>query len=241
MITRAERERLQGHLAELYSAICEKRNLFKLFEENWYSEVSRKIEHDDWTQLRDWATLVFETYQVRWAVLLDKIEMRLEALSTLPFGRSIVSEKMRRLQCERMSAQFRPLMFELCVLGSLALEGVLTGVEVRCGKRTIDGRAAVQGRSIYVEVTLSRREETHPPGGSSRNDGAMTGWMKEKIGGKSLAGGQLALAKGAPTILVIGCSTWEADRVSAHEAIRGCFANSSYNERRKGSGSMPLR
>jgi hypothetical protein len=69
--------------------------------------------------------------------MLPTIERRLAAFAGLPFKQSTVAVKLQELRAARMAPAFKNHLFELNVLGDLALRGVL--VDIEDGATGVDG------------------------------------------------------------------------------------------------------
>jgi hypothetical protein len=215
-------------LDELGSALSTTPTLARIFDKQWIKETQQAIASQDLPKIADFAPLLFDFYRAkRWLPAFDE---RLASFSALPFKPKAVSRKMRDLKANRSRPQLRELVFELFVLGSLALEGVLKDVEVQVPDHTIDGQIVIDNRPVYVEITLSTKEVLPRKLPSAFPVGAISlGEMAEPVQTKlRKKRGQLSSVSAYPTILVIGRNFRGTDSLAAEWITRFCFQNPDF-------------
>jgi len=83
--------------------------------------------------------------------MLPLIDKRLTAFAGLKFKRETLAVKLAELKSARKALSFRNHLFELNVLGDLALRGVL--VDIEDPATAVDGAMNLDGRDILVEAT----------------------------------------------------------------------------------------
>jgi len=161
--------------------------------------------------------------------LVPILEERLESFNALPYKQEEVSRKVNELRANRFEPDFRNHVFEICVLGFFAKEGVLTDIEVLTGSSTVDGEINVDGRPILIEVTFTSQELLPPGSGIYWVDvEQFVGQVVHKIRKKAADGRQLALARGIPSLLFLGRNRLGADELTAKWGIKECFADPEF-------------
>ena len=83
--------------------------------------------------------------------MLPVIENRLAAFSALGFKADVVRVKINELRAAKFAPAFKNHLFELNVLGDLAIRGVL--VDIEDGATGVDGVIRLDGRNVLVEAT----------------------------------------------------------------------------------------
>jgi len=155
------------------------------------------------------------------------LESRLTAFGQLPFKPHAVKTKLAQLKVSRSDSSFKNHLFEVGVLGNLALKGVLTDIEDV--NTAVDGAIDVDGREILVEATNTVQEVILPfTGVAALDPDIQIDQVVKKIRKKVAEGRQLALARGKPTILFLALTQMGADRHAATIAIQECFRNAEF-------------
>jgi len=150
------------------------------------------------------------------------LESRLAAFEQIPFKPHAVKAKLALLKASRFDSSFKNHLFEVGVLGDLALKGVLTDIED--ASTAVDGVIDVGGREILVEATNTVQEVIPPFTGVAFLDpNIQIDQVVKKLRKKVAEGRQLALALGKPTILFLALTRLGADRHAATIAIQECF------------------
>ena len=155
--------------------------------------------------------------------ILPLLESRLRAFAALEIKPEEVEMKLAELRAARSSASFKNHLFELSVLGDLALKKVL--VDIEDATTAVDGACNVGGRDILVEAT-NTVQQVIPDfiGVFSTNPNVEIDQVVKKLRKKVAEGRQLARARGKPTLLFLAWTHLGAGRESAHIALRECFA-----------------
>jgi len=155
-------------------------------------------------------------------VFITWLESRLGAFRTLPFKSDTVQTKFAQLRASRSHPSFKNHLFELGVLGDLALRGVLKDIDEDI--TAVDGVIDVGGQEILVEATNTVQEVIPSFTGAMFLDpNIQINQVAQKIGKKVADGRQLALPRGKPTILFLALTRRGADRVAAKIALDECF------------------
>lgn len=150
------------------------------------------------------------------------LESRLAAFGQLPFKPHAVTTKLALLKASRSDPSFKNHLFEVGVLGDLALKGILRDIED--ANTAVDGVIDVGGREILVEATNTVQEVIPRfTGAASLDPDIQIDQVVKKLRKKVGEGRQLALACGKPTILFLALTRMGADRHAATIAIRECF------------------
>jgi hypothetical protein len=155
--------------------------------------------------------------------VLPKIDSRLTAFAALPFKESTIATKLAELRAARISPSFKNHLFELSVLGDLALRGAL--VDIEDPSTGVDGVIRIDGRDILVEAT-NTLQQVIPDfvGVFSGDPNVEIDQVVKKLRKKVAEGRQLAKAAGKPSILFLARTYLGAGRESAQIALRECFA-----------------
>ncbi len=154
--------------------------------------------------------------------MLPVIEQRLAAVVALPFKADKVKVKLNELHSARHATSFKNHLFELNVLGDLALRGVL--VDIEDSATGVDGAIRIDGRDILVEATNTiQRVIPEFTGVFSGSPDVEIDQVVKKVRKKVAEGRQLAMANGKPTILFLARTLMGASRESADAALRECF------------------
>lgn len=155
-------------------------------------------------------------------IMLPVIENRLAAFAALPFKQSTVQVKLRELRSARTAPAFKNHLFELNVLGDLALRGVL--VDVEDGATSVDGTIRIDGRDILVEATNTvQRVVPDFTGAFFGRPDVEINQVINKVRRKVAEGLQLARANGKPTLLFLARTHMGAGRDEADAALAECF------------------
>ena len=161
--------------------------------------------------------------------LLDR---RLKAVAELPFKQNVVETKIRQLHKIRSNKRkkFKNDLFEINVLGDLALKCVLRDIEVlpddEKSKSCVDGVIYLDEREVFIEVTDTTREVVPRFTGArvmAVDTECQIKQVVRKLREKIAKGRQLALAKGSPTLLFLALTPYGADRLLAESAVNECF------------------
>ena len=160
--------------------------------------------------------------------MLPIIERRLGAFAALRFKREIVRVKLDELRASRAAPAFKNHLFELNVMGDLALRGVL--VDIEDSATGVDGAIRIDGRDILVEATNTiQRVIPEFTGVFFGNPDVEIDQVAKKIRKKVADGRQLARASGKPTILFLARTHMGASRESADVALEECFRSPSFS------------
>ncbi len=159
--------------------------------------------------------------------MLPVIERRLGAFAALPFKRATVQMKLNELRAARGVPAFKNHLFELNVLGDLALRGVL--VDIEDGATGVDGAIRIDGRDVLVEATnTTQRVIPEFTGVFFGSPEVEIDQVTKKVRKKVADGRQLALAQGKPTVLFLARMQMGASRESADAALAECFRLPSF-------------
>ena len=155
--------------------------------------------------------------------ILPKIDRRLTAFAALPFKQSTVATKLAELRSARTTPSFKNPLFELSVLGDLALRDVL--VDIEDSSTSVDGVIRIDGREILVEAT-NTVQQVIPDfvGVFSTDPNVEIDQVVKKLRKKVAEGRQLARAADKPAILFLARTHLGAGRESAQIALQECFA-----------------
>jgi hypothetical protein len=160
--------------------------------------------------------------------MLPKIEERLTAFAALPFKRDVVAKKLAELRAAHNNPSFKNHLFELIVLGDLALRGVLVDIEEPSA--SVDGVIRIDDRDILVEATNTSQQVI--PYSTSRvfsvDPNVGIDQVALKVSKKVAEGKQLAKADGRPAVLFLARRYMGADRAEANIALHECFANPGF-------------
>lgn len=160
--------------------------------------------------------------------MLPVIENRLGAFAALPFKRETVKVKLGELRAARMAPAFKNHLFELNVLGDLAIRGVL--VDIENSATGVDGAIRIDGRDILVEATNTvQRVIPEFTGVFFGNPDVEIDQVAKKVRKKVADGRQLARANGKPTVLFLARTHMGAGRESADSALEECFRSPSFS------------
>jgi len=160
--------------------------------------------------------------------VLPLIESRLQALESFKVKPDKVKMKLQNLRAARGSPSFRNHLFELGVLGNLALKKVLVDIEE--ATTAVDGVINIDGRDILVEATNTVQQVIPDFVGMSSVDANLQiDQVVYKLHKKVAEGRQLARANGKPTLLFLARTRLGADRMSAQIALRECFSGSDFS------------
>lgn len=160
--------------------------------------------------------------------MLPVIDRRLTAVAQLPFKQKAVATKLAELRSARGAASFRNHLFELNVLGDLAVRGVLVDIEEPT--TGVDGTIRIDGRDILVEATNTvHRVIPDFTGVFFTNPDAEIDQVVNKVRKKVAEGRQLARAQGRPTVLFMARTTMGAGRESADAALHDAFRSGDFS------------
>lgn len=160
--------------------------------------------------------------------ILPALEKRLAAFAALPFKPETVRVKLDELRAARCSPSFKNHLFELSVVGDLALRGVLVDIEDRA--TGVDGAIRIDGRDILVEATNTvQRVIPEFTGVFFGSPDVQINQIVKKVRKKVADGRQLALAKGKPTVLFLARTHMGATREAADMALNECFRSPSFS------------
>jgi hypothetical protein len=155
--------------------------------------------------------------------VLPLLESRLQAFAALTVKHAKVQAKLADLRAARSSASFKNHLFELSVLGDLALKRVL--VDIEDSTTGVDGTCNIAGRDILVEATNTVQQVIpNFVGVLSLNPDRQIDQVVKKLRKKVAEGRQLACARGKPALLFLARTHLGAGRESAQIALRECFA-----------------
>ena len=159
--------------------------------------------------------------------ILPQVEARLNAFASLPFKQTIVGVKLAELRAARGGPAFKNHLFELCVLGDLALRSVL--VDIEDPSTAVDGVIKIDGREILVEAT-NTVQQVIPDfvGVFSTDPNVEIDQVVKKLRKKVAEGRQLAKAAGKPTVLFLARTHLGAGREMAQIALHESFAASDF-------------
>lgn len=159
--------------------------------------------------------------------LLDR---RLRAVAELTFKQNVVETKIKQLRATRSQEDFKNHLFEISVLGDLALKGVLRDIEE--SETNVDGVIDLVGRPIFIEATNTTQEVIPRFTGSTRvmavDTDCQIKQIVKKLRKKIAEGRQLALAKGSPTLLLLALTPYGADRRLAEIMVNECFRTDKF-------------
>ena len=180
--------------------------------------VGRSAEIDDDGKFAVWLTGLDPIRNV-----LPKLDDRLTAFVALPFKQSTIQTKLGELRAARIGPSFKNHLFELSVLGDLALRGVL--VDIEDPSTGVDGVIRIGGRDILVEAT-NTIQQVIPDfvGVISGDPNVEIDQVVKKLRKKVAEGRQIAKGIGQPSVLFLARTYLGASRESAQIALRECFA-----------------
>lgn len=150
------------------------------------------------------------------------IERRLAAFAALPFKQPTVETKLSQLRAAKSAPAFKNHLFELNVLGDLALRRVL--VDIEDAATGVDGTIRIDGRDILIEATNTvQRVIPEFTGVFFGSPDAEFNQVIHKVRKKVADGRQLARANGRPTVLFLARTRLGAGREEADAALDECF------------------
>lgn len=159
--------------------------------------------------------------------ILPAIENRLAAFAALPFKQATVQVKMRELAAARATPSFKNHLFELNVLGDLALRGVL--VDIEDPATGVDGSINLDGRTVLVEATNTAQQVIPEFSGAFFiSPDVEINQVVNKVRKKVADGRQLARANGQPTVLFLARTLRGAGREAADAALREAFRRADF-------------
>ena len=160
--------------------------------------------------------------------VLPLLESRLQAFETFSVRPDKVRIKLAELQAARSSPSFKNHLFELSVLGDLALKGVLIDIEEAA--TSVDGVINLDDRNILVEATNTVQQVIPDFSGVFSTDPTVEfEQVIKKVHKKVAEGRQLARANEKPTLLFLARTGLGAGRKSAQIALKECFARSDFS------------
>jgi putative tryptophan/tyrosine transport system substrate-binding protein len=155
--------------------------------------------------------------------VLPRLDSRLTAFAAIGCKPAKVQTKLAELRAAKTIASFKNHLFELSVLGDLALKGVL--VDIEDTPTGVDGTCNISGRDILVEATNTVQQVIPDFVGAFFTDpNREIDQVIKKLRKKVAEGRQLAKAAGRPTLLFLARTHLGAGREEAHIALRECFA-----------------
>lgn len=159
--------------------------------------------------------------------VLPSLDGRLSAFKTLAIKRDVVPVKLAELWASRLTPSFRNHLFELSVLGDLALKGAL--VDIQEAATGVDGVARIEHRDILIEATNTVQHVMPDYVGVFCTDpNVEIDQVVYKLRKKVADGRQLALANGRPAVLFLARTHLGACRESADIALTECFAGTEF-------------
>lgn len=160
--------------------------------------------------------------------ILPDVEARLTAFAGLPFKAKIVAEKLAQLRTSRGGPAFKNHLFEIGVLGDLALRGVLVDIEEPT--TNVDGVINIDGREILIEATNTVQRVIPDTGAGvfSADPNIEIDQVVNKVRKKVADGRQFAKAEGKPTVLFLARTYFGAGREMAQVALNEVFASSMF-------------
>ena len=160
--------------------------------------------------------------------MLPILENRLAAFAALPFKPETVEMKLEELRAAKAAPAFKNHLFELNVVGDLALRGVL--VDIEDSATGVDGAIRIDGRDILVEATNTvQRVIPEFTGVFFGSPDVEIDQVAKKVRKKVADGRQLALANGKPTILFLARTHMGASKESADVALRECLRSPGFS------------
>ena len=160
--------------------------------------------------------------------ILPVIENRLGAIAILPFKPQIVKVKLDELRASKTSPAFKNHLFELNVLGDLALRRVL--VDIEDSATGVDGVIRIDGRDVLVEATNTvQRVIPEFTGVFFGRPDIEIDQVVKKVRKKVADGRQIARANGKPTILFLARTRMGAGREEADIALHECFRSPTFS------------
>lgn len=160
--------------------------------------------------------------------MLPVVEKRLAAFAARPFKAETVKVKLDELRAARAAPSFKNHLFELHVIGDLALRGAL--VDIEDSATGVDGAVRIDGRDILVEATNTvQRVIPEFTGVFFGSPDVEIDQVAKKVRKKVADGRQLALANGNPTVLFLARTHMGASRESADIALSECFRSPSFS------------
>jgi hypothetical protein len=158
---------------------------------------------------------------------VPSLDDRLSAFRALAFKPDVVEVKLAELRASRSTSSFRNHLFELSVLGDLALRGVLVDIEEAA--TSVDGVARIEHRDILIEATNTTQHVIPDRVGVFCTDPNLEiDHVVYKLRKKVADGRQLALANGRPAVLFLARTYLGACRESAQIALTECFASTDF-------------
>jgi len=213
---------LLNNLGALRVAVAATSVLRTILDDSWFETVETAIQSDSpsHTIPADPTGLLYDFWHLR--TMLPVIEQRLAAVVALPLKADKVKVKLNELHSARHAPSFKNHLFELNVLGDLALRGVL--VDIEDSATGVDGAIRIDGRDILVEATNTlQRVIPEVNGVFFGSPDVEIDQVIKKVRKKVAEGRQLARASGEPTILFLARTFMGASRESADAALRECF------------------
>ncbi len=195
---------------------------------DWFEEEQQKALDGRLEDVADdarWALWLVGIDPLR--TIIPPLEARLQAFAALGMKPDKVSVKMAELRVSRSQASFKNHLFELSVLGDLALKKVL--VDIEDASSGVDGVIEIDGREILVEATNTvQRVIPDFVGVIAIDPKVQIDQVVRKLRKKVAEGRQLALANGRPTVLFLARTRHGAGRYSAGIAFRECFSSPDF-------------
>jgi len=200
-----------------------------LRDEDWFEEIQRLALEGRLAEVDEDARLgllLFGLDPLRTTIPL--LEARLRAFATLTIKPDKVEGKLAELRNARCNPSFKNHLFELAVLGDLALKNVL--IDIEDASTGVDGVIRVDGRDILVEATNTvQRVIPNFVGVGVLDPNIQIDQVVKKVRKKVAEGRQLALANGKPTLLFLARTYLGAGRELAGVALHDCFAHPHFS------------
>lgn len=160
--------------------------------------------------------------------VLPLLESRLQAFEAFSVKPDKVRIKLAELQAARSSSSFKNHLFELSVLGDLALKGVL--IDIEDAATSVDGVIKLDDRDVLVEAT-NTVQQVIPDfvGVFSTDPNVEILQVIKKLRKKVAEGRQLARANGKPTLLFLARTRLGAGHESSQIAVEECLGGSDFS------------
>lgn len=159
--------------------------------------------------------------------VLPLLESRLQVFAALPLKPDKVRMKLVELRAACSNSSFKNHLFELSVLGDLALKKIL--VDIEDAATFVDGVMNIDGRDILIEATNTVQQVIPDFVGVLSTDANFEiDQVVRKLRKKVAEGRQLARANGKPAVLFLARTHLGAGREAAQIALRECFGAADF-------------
>lgn len=223
-ILTAAQDELLGQLTALRQVVATTTTLASILDDSWFKTAEGKLRScpTPGSLGVDPSGFFLGMCHPSRDVFIASLDSRLSAFRALPFKRHAVQTKLEQLQTSRSEPSFKNHLFEVGVLGDLALKGVLKDIDEDI--TAVDGVIDIGGQEILVEATNTVQEVIPSFTGVMFLDpNIQIEQVVEKIRKKVADGRQFALARGKPTVLFLALTRRGADRVAAEIALDESF------------------